>query len=239
MFSMLLESRCAVHSSATGGVLSAGTHAALVMVAITMTQAEPRATLAPERITYTPLVLERTPSPPPGPPAPAGARAAAGSERRTPRPASPPPTFHFDAPGLPFHPVTIDVDYVARAANVDDLRTHASGRDALMPRPVPPDGVYSTHQVEKIAVALHGNPQPYYPDQLRQARVQGRVSVEFIVDTTGRADTTSLRVVRSQHVLFTDAVRAVLPYLYFLPAEVDGRKVRMRVLQPFSFVLRY
>jgi len=150
-----------------------------------------------------------------------------------------PPAISFDAPGLPLHPVAIDVDYLARAANVDDLRAHTGGRDALGLRPVPPGGVYSTQQVEKIAVALHGNPEPAYPDRLRRARVQGRVSIEFIVDTTGRADIASLRVVRSHHVLFTDAVRAVLPHLHFVPAEVDGRKVRMRVLQPFSFVLRY
>jgi hypothetical protein len=38
--------------------------------------------------------------------------------------------------------------------------------------------------------------------------------------------------------MFTLAVRDVLPYLQFLPAEAGGRKVPMRVAQPFSFVIR-
>ena len=60
---------------------------------------------------------------------------------------------------------------------------------------------------------------------------------QFVVDTTGRADMSTLRILQSDHQLFSDAVRQVLPKLRFIPAEVGGTKVRQLVQQPFRFGL--
>lgn len=61
--------------------------------------------------------------------------------------------------------------------------------------------------------------------------------VEFNVDTTGRADVKSLRVLKSSHADFTRAVREVLPRMRFSPAELDGCRVRQIVQLPFGFKL--
>ena len=78
---------------------------------------------------------------------------------------------------------------------------------------------------------------PTYPDELRTKNVEGQVVAEWVVDTTGRADSASFRVVESTHPLFTRAVREVLPAMNFRPAELMGRRVRQLVRQQFRFVI--
>jgi protein TonB len=85
--------------------------------------------------------------------------------------------------------------------------------------------------------ALVALPRPRYPDQLRAAGVAGRVVVRLVVDTTGRVEPASVVFQESSHDLFTRAVRAVLPFLRFSPAEEGGRRVRMLVDLPFEFRL--
>lgn len=79
---------------------------------------------------------------------------------------------------------------------------------------------------------------PAYPEELRSKNVEGQVVAEWIVDTTGRADAGSFRVVESSHPLFSQAVRDVLPAMNFRPAELTGRRVRQLVRQQFRFVLQ-
>ena len=90
--------------------------------------------------------------------------------------------------------------------------------------------------VERPA-ALRSPPRPRYPDQLRAARITGRVVVRFVVDTLGRIEPASVRISESSHDLFTHSVQAVLPTLRFAPAAAGGRKVRMLVDLPFEFRL--
>jgi protein TonB len=78
---------------------------------------------------------------------------------------------------------------------------------------------------------------PVYPEQLRSKNVEGDVIAEWVVDTTGRADTSSFRIVETTHTLFSESVRAVLPAMHFRPAELMGRRVRQLVRQQFRFVM--
>ena len=72
---------------------------------------------------------------------------------------------------------------------------------------------------------------------LKSSGVEGEALVQFIVDTTGRAELGSFKVLRASHDAFGQAVRTALPRMRFLPAEIGGRKVRMLVQQPFAFAL--
>ena len=60
---------------------------------------------------------------------------------------------------------------------------------------------------------------------------------QFVVDTTGRAQPGSFKVLKSTHELFTLAVKNALPQMRFLPAEIGGRKVKQLVQQPFAFAI--
>jgi TonB family protein len=96
---------------------------------------------------------------------------------------------------------------------------------------------YFEFQVTKQVTPLPANPPPRYPDSLRGAGVEGQVLMQFVVDTLGLADMTTLKVLRSSHALFTYAVWDDLPHLRFVPAEVTGRRVRQLVQMPFQFSL--
>jgi TonB family protein len=86
------------------------------------------------------------------------------------------------------------------------------------------------------ATKLSGQ-HPLYPLSLLRARITGQVLLQFIIDTTGRAEIQSLRLVTSTNPLFALACRNALPDWKFVPAVVDGHKVRELVQQPFTFLL--
>jgi protein TonB len=101
--------------------------------------------------------------------------------------------------------------------------------------PVNVDQPFFDFQVEKPALAREGNPSPRYPSMLQSSGVEGEVLVQFVIDTTGRADMKSFKVLKSSNDLFTQSVRSVLPEYRFYPAETGGRKVKMYVQMPFTF----
>ena len=89
----------------------------------------------------------------------------------------------------------------------------------------------------KDAQQIPGTGNLRYPDALRSANVQGEVLAQFVVDVNGEVLPGSLRVLRSSHQLFTDAVVAALPSIRFEPAEKNGNKVRQLITRPFTFSL--
>ena len=96
---------------------------------------------------------------------------------------------------------------------------------------------YLITQVEKAAEALRSNVAPRYPDALRAAQIEGKVTVSYVVDTAGLADLASFRVIESTHPLFDQAVRLALPQMRYAPAEIGKTRVRMLVRQDFNFSL--
>jgi len=99
------------------------------------------------------------------------------------------------------------------------------------------DQPYFEFQVEKPVVPAPGSSSPRYPDILRQAGVEGEVLAQFVVDTTGRAEAGSYKVLKTSHELFAQSVRSALPGMRFIPAEVGGKKVKQLVQQPFTFAI--
>jgi protein TonB len=101
--------------------------------------------------------------------------------------------------------------------------------------PVDTDQPYFEFQVEKPVLARENNPQPRYPSMLESAHVEGEVLAQFVVDTAGRAEMNTFKVLKSSNELFTSSVRNVLPQMRFYAAEVGGRKVKQLVQMPFVF----
>lgn len=89
--------------------------------------------------------------------------------------------------------------------------------------------------VREIFAHVLAQGKPRYPEQLRSAGVDGRVLVQFVVDTTGRIDPASIRILESTHELFSRAVRDALTAFRFAPAEVGGRRVSALAQMPFDF----
>ena len=76
---------------------------------------------------------------------------------------------------------------------------------------------------------------PTYPEMLRSAGISGSVTMQFVIDTLGRVEPASLRVLASNHELFTRSVVASLRQARFTPGEVSGHRVRTLVERSFRF----
>lgn len=76
---------------------------------------------------------------------------------------------------------------------------------------------------------------PQYPPDMLARSIQGSTFVHYVVDTTGRVDSTSIRVIRTTHPAFARAVREALVQMKFRPAVQASRKVRQWVEQSFAF----
>ena len=97
------------------------------------------------------------------------------------------------------------------------------------------DSVYSILNVEESAARAEGSAAPIYPPELIAKGVEGAVLTNFVIDTTGRADTTTIEVLQATDPLFEQSVRVAIPGMRFSPAAVQGRKVRQVVEQRFQF----
>ena len=115
--------------------------------------------------------------------------------------------------------------------------TNPSAGAEAFPVPTNPDHPYFEFQVEKPVAPMSGNAAPPYPALLRAANVEGEVLAQFVVDTNGRAEMNTFKVLKSSHDLFTTSVELSLPQMRFHPAEIAGKKVRQLVQMPFVFSL--
>ncbi len=95
---------------------------------------------------------------------------------------------------------------------------------------------YFEFQVEKPVSMITGG-KMQYPPMLRSAQVEGAVLASFVVDEQGVVDQSTFKVLKSDHELFTNAVREALPNFTYTPAEVGGKRVKQLVQQPFVFNL--
>ena len=109
--------------------------------------------------------------------------------------------------------------------DMGDLRGPGDGPGSF---PSVPD-IRSLDRVPRATV----RPVPSYPDAMRKSGTSGSVTVEFVVDTTGRVVTAE--AVRWTHREFVDpAVLAVLRWR-FEPGTMNGRKVSFRMAVPIEF----
>ena len=97
----------------------------------------------------------------------------------------------------------------------------------------PADSVF-VHVDVPARLRAHEKP-PIYPDLLRRGHIEGEVVAQFVVDTLGRIEVPSFRVLKSTHELFTAAVWDRLTTWRFTPAIDHGRRVRQRITGAFEF----
>lgn len=224
MFSTLLESKAKTQRSVGGTFVSLVAHATIIVLAIQATlHAGERTNVVETPVQYT-EVKHDEPTPPK------------------------PPITQVEPPKGSERIVVIDVipdflppiDLMRKPTNENDWlgKPGPVGRDdGPVAAPLPGNTVFAESQVEKPAMPLPGSPTPRYPEILKAAGVEGEVAVSFVVDTLGRAEPGSIKILNSTNELFGASVKTALPLMRFLPAETNGRKVRQLVQQPFKFTI--
>jgi len=234
MFNNLLESKPKKEKRGGGTMASIVLHSVLVGLAVYATA---NAAIQNEKPRQEKIDFVETPKDEPPPPK---------DEPPPPPPpdivAAPPPPKGFQVLTAPVEipDVIPDIDLSKKVTDENDFSGKGvaggtskgvEGGKAV----VQSDQPYFEFQVEKPVVPAPGSTSPRYPDMLRQAGVEGEVLAQFVVDTTGRAEAGSLKILKSSHDLFIQSVKNALPQMKFIPAEVGGRKVKQLVQQPFTF----
>ena len=79
-------------------------------------------------------------------------------------------------------------------------------------------------------------PAPRYPKHLETLGLEGRVVVEFVIDTAGQVEPASLRVLESTHQAFDQAAQTAMLESVFKPARLSGHPVRQLTRQAVRFV---
>ena len=100
-----------------------------------------------------------------------------------------------------------------------------------------PERVYSALQVDQMVERYESSAVPVYPPELSARGVEGLVDATYVVDTTGRVDTMTIKVMQSDNPRFTESVRTALGQAAFRPAKRAGMSVRQLVQQRFRFKL--
>ena len=234
MFNNLLESKAKKQKSVGGTVTSVILHTAIIAGAVYATAHAAVEAEKPkeEKVEFVEMKKDEPPPPknePPPPPPPDVAVA-------------PPPPKGFQVLTAPVEipDVIPEVDLSKKVTDENDFSGKGvaggtskgvEGGKAV----VQSDQPYFEFQVEKPVVPAPGSISPRYPDMLRQAGVEGEVLAQFVVDTTGKAEPGSLKILKSSHDMFVQSVKNALPQMKFIPAEVGGKKVKQLVQQPFTF----
>jgi protein TonB len=94
--------------------------------------------------------------------------------------------------------------------------------------------VFTEAQLDDPVQAL-SIPTPRYPPVLQSAGIAGRVEVQYIVDTTGHAESNSFKILKSSHQAFEEPAKEAIMKGVFKPAKFRGRPVRQLVQQAISF----
>jgi hypothetical protein len=114
-------------------------------------------------------------------------------------------------------------------------RSGARGDIPFGPPPSLPDTAFSVLEVDKIAERYESSAAPIYPRDLIVLGVEGLVQATYVVDSTGMVDTTTVEVMHSDDLRFTESVRTALGQMRFRPAVRAGKTVRQLVEQKFRF----
>jgi TonB family protein len=122
-----------------------------------------------------------------------------------------------------------------RASDTDRTGTADS---VSVPTPTHVDRAAVNNAITPAKIIGHP-PAPRFPDaMLRTGPREGEVVVRFIVNEYGTVDVGSMIVERSDHELFTAAVRDILPRFRFEPARThapESKRVASWVSVPFRF----
>jgi TonB family protein len=114
-------------------------------------------------------------------------------------------------------------------------RSGARSDKPFGPAPFLTEKVYSALQVDQMVERYEFSAAPVYPPELSARGVEGQVEATYVVDATGRVDTTTIQVIQSDHPRFTESVRTALGEMRFRPAKRAGKPVRQLVGQRFRF----
>ena len=99
-------------------------------------------------------------------------------------------------------------------------------------------GAYLAENVTDPVKVVY-TPQPVYPAALRVAGIQGKVTLKYVVDETGKAESCSIAIVSSSNEKFNDSAIATILNSRFKPGDLNGTPVRQQVTQTINYTIAF
>jgi periplasmic protein TonB len=228
MLDRLLESGVQRRKSAWGGAMSVAVHVAIIALAVAGTATGTPGPTFTHRDTHIIAINPPTSAVEPG-------RVDRGG-RGSSEVVSVPPVPTIDVP-LPatFDPTLPGSVLVSTGSGADSTLLSEIGGTGHGTGLALGGTSIATDATVDVPVRALADRAPAYPEMLRAAGISGSVRVQFVVDTTGRAELSSVHVVESSHDLFTRAVLTSLRQARFTPGEVSGHRVRTLVERSYRF----
>ena len=230
MFETLIASKPKRQKTAGETALSVALHGVLIFAAVKATAAAP-AKLR-EIMADTTMVFLKPPEPEPEP------------EPETPPPeaivsANPPPQgfqtlIPPDAIPKEIPPINLNERFNPKDFTGKGVEGGIAAGVVGGTGPVLADETFLESQVDDPPQLLQAGPR-LYPPALESAGIAGRVMLQFIVDTTGHAEASSIKVLSSSHPAFAEPAKEMVRKSLFKPGAVRGKRVRVLVQQAVSF----
>lgn len=102
----------------------------------------------------------------------------------------------------------------------------------------PPLAAQNAATEEPPVVIANSCRPPVYPTMMRAAQMDGRVLLEFAVDSLGRVDPSSITTISSTHSQFEEAARRAVTTCRFQPGKINRQLARMTTRMPYNFTIR-
>lgn len=100
-------------------------------------------------------------------------------------------------------------------------------------------GAFTIIDVDSVAERDPLSAAPVYPKDLLQKNIEGEAILQFVIDSTGLVDLSTIKVVDATHQEFVKAVRDAMPRMRYRPAIRGGQPARQLVEEPFKFEINH
>ena len=100
------------------------------------------------------------------------------------------------------------------------------------------DQVFAVDVVQEKPERLAG-PPPVYPPLLQSAGIEGTVMVQAVIDTMGRVEPASIKIVTSANPGFNESAKQTVMKSLFRPARVYGKAVRVLIQLPVAYTIKH
>ena len=231
MFENLIESNHRRRTSIGQQVVSLVVHVGIIFGAVKATQGAAEA--IKEIKVDTTMVFLKPPETPPPPPPPQDVVVSANPPPQGFQVISPPENIPTEIPPVNLNEHFDPKDFTGKGVEGGIASGVVGGTGPVIEGQVfLAAEVDETPQVEN-AVAC----QPKFPAVMQSAGIPGKVIMQFVVNTDGKIDPSTLKIVSSTHKAFEDPAKDALGRCTFKPGKSRGQPVRVLVQQAMSFKL--
>jgi protein TonB len=229
MFEHLIESKKKRFQSLQQSIVSAVFHVVLIFAAVKATTGA--AETLREILQDTTAIFLRPPEPPPPPPPetpPPDAIVTANPPPMGFQTVVPPTDIPKEIPPINLNEKFNAADFSGKGVEGGIATGVVGGTGPVLAETFLDAEV--DERVQQISI-----PTPRYPPVMQQAGIQGRVELQYVVDTTGHAEPGSVKVLRSSNKAFEEPAREAILKGVFKPGRVRGKAVRVLVQQAIAF----